>query len=205
MSFEVYSVVGQTERETKTFFGGCNNGGHSVRLSPRALGCYEKLKTSLFVKLEIIPLLLCNLLDPFTNKYSRARTSRINSVELLGPSSLSPRGRSKNYLELPKQNLLGNMMLWHLPCLAWTLFMVLLLKILKLILISSYRDQKYMCWTLKKTTLLNTFVGNFLKLLEQQFCQTHLKSWVECAVDSVQIIFSGNTWSIWFFCFFIFI
>ena len=107
MSFEVYSVVGQTERERKTFFGGCNNGGHSVRLSPRALGCYEKLKTSLFVKLEIIPLLLCNLLDPFTNKYSRARTSRINSVELLGPSSLSPTGRSNNYLELPRENLLG--------------------------------------------------------------------------------------------------
>ena len=42
MSFQIYSLLGQTESERKAFFGGCKKGDHIVRLSPRALGCHEK-------------------------------------------------------------------------------------------------------------------------------------------------------------------
>ena len=84
MSVEVYSVLGQTEMDRKTFWGESNDGGgggQMVRPCSRALGCYKRQKTSLFVKFEIIPLPLCYLLYPFTNKYRSAWTSGINSVD----------------------------------------------------------------------------------------------------------------------------
>ena len=40
---------------------------------------------------------------------------------------------SNNYLELPKENLSGNMILSHSPCLTWKFFIVWFHKILKLI------------------------------------------------------------------------
>ena len=46
-------------------------GGHIVRLPPRALGCYKRWKSVLSVKFDIILLTLYFLLDPFTNKHCR--------------------------------------------------------------------------------------------------------------------------------------
>ena len=45
LSVQVYSLLGQIERE-KTFFGGCKKGGHIVRLPQRAPG-YHKTRKSL--------------------------------------------------------------------------------------------------------------------------------------------------------------
>ena len=43
LSFQIYSLLAQTEGERKTFLdGGCKKGDHIVRLSPRALGCHER-------------------------------------------------------------------------------------------------------------------------------------------------------------------
>ena len=42
LSFQIYSLLGQTEGEGKAFFGGCKKGDNIVRLSPRALGCHER-------------------------------------------------------------------------------------------------------------------------------------------------------------------
>ena len=43
LSFQIYSLLAQTEGERKTFFGWrVQKGDHIVRLSPRALGCHER-------------------------------------------------------------------------------------------------------------------------------------------------------------------
>ena len=42
LSFQMYSLLVQTERERKGLLGGCEKGDHIVRLSPRALGCHER-------------------------------------------------------------------------------------------------------------------------------------------------------------------
>ena len=42
LSFQTYSLLGQTGGERKAFSGGCKKGDHIVRLSPRALGCHER-------------------------------------------------------------------------------------------------------------------------------------------------------------------
>ena len=42
LSVQIYSLLGQTEGERKTFFGGCQKGDHIVRLSPRAPGCHKR-------------------------------------------------------------------------------------------------------------------------------------------------------------------
>ena len=47
LSFQIYSLLAQTEGERKAFFGGYKKGDHIVRLSPDyphiiALGCHER-------------------------------------------------------------------------------------------------------------------------------------------------------------------
>ena len=43
LSFQIYSLLGRTKGERKTFLdGGCKKGDHIVRLSPKALGCHER-------------------------------------------------------------------------------------------------------------------------------------------------------------------
>ena len=39
LSFQISSLLAQTEGERKVFFGGCKKEDHIVRLYPRALGC----------------------------------------------------------------------------------------------------------------------------------------------------------------------
>ena len=69
-------------------------------------------KVSPFGKFEIILTFLCFSLDSLTNKHCRTWSSMINLwID------------SRIYLELSKQNVLGNMMLSHWPCFAWKLFM----------------------------------------------------------------------------------
>ena len=91
-----------------------------------------------FVKFEIMLPLLCCLLDPLTNKHCRAWSSMINlwidsrtcqKYRIL----LSARQRSDNYLELSKENVLGNMMLSHWSCFTGKFLMIWFHKILKLI------------------------------------------------------------------------
>ena len=84
-----------------------------------------------FCKFEIIPPLLCCLLDVLTNKYCRARNSMIN----LGTDSRTCEKNpvAKNYLEIPRESNLGNMMLLHWPRLTWKFFVVWFHKILQLI------------------------------------------------------------------------
>ena len=42
LSFQIYSLLAQTEGERNTFFGECKKGDHIMKLSPRALGCHER-------------------------------------------------------------------------------------------------------------------------------------------------------------------
>ena len=41
LSFQIYSLFAQTERERKAFSEGCKKGDHTVRLSIKALGCHK--------------------------------------------------------------------------------------------------------------------------------------------------------------------
>ena len=91
-----------------------------------------------FAKFETILLFFCCLLDPFTKKHYRAWNSIINlSIDSRTSKKyiivLSAKQRSNNYLELSKENVLGNMMLPHWPCFTWKLFMIWFHKIPKLI------------------------------------------------------------------------
>ena len=109
-----------------------------MKLPPKHLVVIRNEKFCPFVKSEIIlPFLYC-LLDTLTNKHCRA----CRSMENLWIDSrtcrkyrilLSERSRSNNYVELSKENVLGNMMLLHWPCFIWKLFMILFHKILKII------------------------------------------------------------------------
>ena len=72
MRVHVYSLFGKKEGGRKAFFIGEAGGVRcGVSLPQRALSCYKRLKKSLFVKFEMIQLLLCPLLGPLTNKHSR--------------------------------------------------------------------------------------------------------------------------------------
>ena len=73
-------------------------------------------KVSPFVKIKVIPPLLGCFLDLLTSKYSWPWSSMINLVidsRTVKQILLSPRGKSNNYLELPRENVSGNMMLSH--------------------------------------------------------------------------------------------
>ena len=51
LSFQIYSLLDQTERERKVLFGGCKKGDHIVRLCPRALGCCKIWKSLFFCEI----------------------------------------------------------------------------------------------------------------------------------------------------------
>ena len=112
------------------------------------------------MKFEIILPLLCFLLDPLTNRHCRAWSSMINFWRDSRTCQkwrilLSARSRFNcNYLELSKENVLRNMMLSHWLCFTWKFFLIWFHKILKLILKAAIMPQKYMYWTLEKTTYL---------------------------------------------------
>ena len=95
-------------------------------------------KACLSVKCERILRLLCCLSDSFINKHCRAWSSMISlwidfrtcqKYRIL----LSARQRSNNYLELSRENVLGNMMLSCWPCFIWKFFMIWFHKLLTLI------------------------------------------------------------------------
>ena len=99
-----------------------------MRLPWRAPGCHRDEKVCTFVKFEAILPLLCCLLDPLANKDCRALSSMINlwidsRICEKYRNLLSARQRSNNYLELSKENILGNT-LSHWPCFTWKLFMI---------------------------------------------------------------------------------
>ena len=71
LSFQIYSLLAQTEEERTFLDGGCKKGDHIVRLSSRAL-------VSPFVKFEIILPLHCFLSAPHTNKHCKTWSSMIN-------------------------------------------------------------------------------------------------------------------------------
>ena len=77
LSFQIYSLLSQTEGERKAFFGGCKR-DHIVRLSKEHLVVMRNEKVSPFVKFEIILPLLCFLSDPLTNKHCKTWSSMIN-------------------------------------------------------------------------------------------------------------------------------
>ena len=82
LSSQIYSVLAQTERERKAFFGRVQEkGDHIVRLSSSSqehLVVIRYEKASPFVKFGITLPILCLLLDPLTNKHCRIWSSMIN-------------------------------------------------------------------------------------------------------------------------------
>ena len=75
MSFQIYSLLAQTEGERKVFLGKVRRG---TTLQDYHLVDIRHEKVSPFVKFEIILPLLCFLLDPLTNKHCRTWSSVIN-------------------------------------------------------------------------------------------------------------------------------
>ena len=123
MSFQIYSLLAQTEGERETFLEGCKKGVHITM----SLGWYNQE-----MKFEIILPLLCFLLDPLTNRHCRAWSSMINlwKDSIVFHRFLSARPTCNyNYLELSKENVLRNM-LSHWSCFTWKFF-IWLKKILK--------------------------------------------------------------------------
>ena len=95
-------------------------GRHCV-ITPKSSWLSQEMKKSLFLKFEIILPLLCFLLDALTNKNCRTRISMINLYIDSRTCQkwrimLSASQRSNNYLELSKENILGNIMQSHWPC-----------------------------------------------------------------------------------------
>ena len=157
MSIQVYSLLGQTEVERKTFFGGC------------PLHIIRDKKVSSFAKFEIILPFLCFLLDPLTNKHCRTWSSMINLWRDSRTCQkwrilLSARPRfNYNYLELSKENVLRNMMLSHWSCFTWKFFMIWFHKILKLIFQKQPSCPRNICtehW--RKLSNLTNFFCHFL-------------------------------------------
>ena len=127
-------------------------------------------KVSPFVKFEIILPLLCCLLDLLKNKNCRVWNSMINLW--IDPRTyqkyrilLSARQRSNNYLELSKENVLGNIMLSHWPCFTWNFFEIWLHKILRFIFQKQPlcpRNIGIQHW--RKSPIFKTFLEIFLTL-----------------------------------------
>ena len=61
LSFQTYSLLGQTEGERKAFSGGCKKGDHIGDYPQEHLVVMRDEKVSHFVKFEIIQPLLCFL------------------------------------------------------------------------------------------------------------------------------------------------
>ena len=70
LSFQIYSLLAQTEGERKAFFLRVQEGGPHCKI---IILLIQDMKASPFVKFEIILLLLCFLLDSLTNKHYRTR------------------------------------------------------------------------------------------------------------------------------------
>ena len=147
MSVHVNPLLGQTDGERKAFIGGYKKGNHIVRF-------------------EIILPLLCCLLDPLRNKHYREWSSVINlwinsrncqNYRIL----LLTMERSNNYLELPKENVLGNMMLSHWPSSTWNFFMIWFHKILKLIYQKQSSCPRNMCTEHWRNHLLSQLSRTF--------------------------------------------
>ena len=117
------------EEERKAFFGACKKKGVVVIRDENVCS---------LVKFESIILLLCCLSDLFTNKHCSAWSSMIilwidsrtcQKYRIL----VSAKQRPNNYLELSKENVLGNMILSHWPRFTQKFFMTWFYKILKFI------------------------------------------------------------------------
>ena len=80
LSFQIYSLLAQTEGERKTFFGWrVQKGGPHCEIIPKSTWLsWEVKKVSPFVKFEIILPLLCFLSGPLTNKHCKTWSSMIN-------------------------------------------------------------------------------------------------------------------------------
>ena len=79
LSFQIYSLLAQTQGERKVFFGRCKIGGTTLQdYLKEHLVVMRDEKVSPFVKFEIILPILCFLSDPLTNKYCRTWFSMIN-------------------------------------------------------------------------------------------------------------------------------
>ena len=72
LTFQIYSVLAQTEREKKAFLEGCKRRGTTLWDYPPERSVFIRYeKVSPLVKFEIILPVLCFLLDPLTNKGCR--------------------------------------------------------------------------------------------------------------------------------------
>ena len=112
LSFQVYSLLGQTDGERKAFFKGCKKGGHIVRLPPGAPGCHKRWKSLFFCEIWNNPIPPLFFIRPLTNEHCKTWSSMINlwidsrtNQKLRIP--LLARQRSSNYLELSSKNVFG--------------------------------------------------------------------------------------------------
>ena len=130
MIVQVHSLLGQTE--------GCKEGGYTVRLSPRALGCHKRWKSLFFCKIWNKPTPPLFFIRPLTNKHCRTWSSMINFGKIPGhikseESYCHQRKSLAIAYSLQKKILGGNMMLSLWQCFTWKFFMIWFHKILKLI------------------------------------------------------------------------
>ena len=111
ISVHVYSLLGQTERKEKVFFGKDRKGWCKVRLPQIALSCLWDLKSFTFCEIWITP--------PPSLLFSESHTTKcINFVDRfqdVGSSPLATKG--KNYWFRGK--MCGGMILSYLPCFTW--------------------------------------------------------------------------------------
>ena len=109
----------------------------------------------------------------------------IDRFQYLSKESSCHQGKDLIITQLSTENVSGNM-LWHWPCFTWKLLLIpysiLFHKIFKLIFHKqSSCPKKYVLNT--DENLLNTFLGNFLVLLQQQFCRTRVSSCFKWAIN----------------------
>ena len=81
LSFQIYSLLAQTEGERKKgLFWRVQKGGPHCEIIPKSTWLYvmRDEKVSPFVKFEIILPHLCFLSDPLTNKHCRTWSSMVN-------------------------------------------------------------------------------------------------------------------------------
>ena len=144
---------------------------------------------------------------PLTNKHCMTWSSMISlwincrthqKYRILLLARQSP----NNNLELSKENVLGNIMLSHLPCFTWKFFMIWFHKILKLIFKKQPSCSINICtkhW--RKLPNLTAFLEIFL-FLKNKDSVKHVKK-VLLIVLSIyfedKIKFSHCIWSIWLF------
>ena len=139
MSVQVYYVLGQTDGERKSFFGGCKKGEHTVRLPPVAFSCHNRWKSLSFCEIwnNSTPSLLF-IRPPYKEALQDMEfyynfVDRFQDLSKVKNPAVSKAIRSNNYFELSKENVLGNMMLSHWLLFTWKFFMIWFHKILKLI------------------------------------------------------------------------